>query len=191
MAARFFLLLGPSGVGKTTIVRRLLLDFPQLRFPISCTTRIARPNERDDVDYFFISGEEFRARLRENYFLEWDQPHGTDFYGIPREPALTLLDSGASLIREIGFRGLRQLRAGDAAAYVTSIFLEPASRDDLRDRLSERAESDVRRRLESAELELMAARESDRMVLVQHGAAEAAYQTVAAIIRDTLAIKPT
>lgn len=191
MGARFFLLLGPSGVGKTTIVRRLLLELPQLRFPISCTTRIARLNERDGVDYFFISDAEFRVRLRENYFLEWDQPHGTDFYGIPREPALTLLHEGVSLIREIGFRGLRQLRAGDAAKYVISIFLKPASHDDLRERLSERAESDMRRRLESAELELTAARESDHVVLVEHGAAEMAYQNVAAIIRDTLAIRPT
>lgn len=191
MASRFFLLLGPSGVGKTTIVRRLLLDVPQLHFPISCTTRSARPGERDGVDYFFISEEGFRVRLSKNYFLEWDQPHGVHFYGIPREPALTLLHAGASLIREIGFRGLRQLRAGDAATFVTSIFLEPASRDDLRARLSERAESDVRRRLESAELELAAARESDHLVGVEHGAAEAAYQNVAAIIRDALGIKPT
>lgn len=191
MTARFFLLLGPSGVGKTTIVRRLLLDVRQLHFPISCTTRIARPSERDGVDYFFISDEEFRARLRENYFLEWDQPHGMHFYGIPREPALTLLHAGASLIREIGFRGLRQLRAGDAATYVASIFLEPATHDDLRARLSERAESDMRRRLESAELELAAARESDHIVVVEHGAAKAAYQNVSAIIRDTLGIKPT
>src|SRR5690606_2713268 len=97
---RLIVLAAPSGAGKTTLVRALLERVPNLRFSVSYTTRPARPGERDGVDYFFVSREQFDEMVRRDAFLEYAQVFD-HWYGTSRAHVEELLRSGASVLLEI------------------------------------------------------------------------------------------
>ena len=181
---RLFLVLGPSGVGKSTVIRCVRKRVPALRYPLSYTTRRPRSGELDGVDYHFVSEEQFLRLRDEGELLEWDRPHGTYYYGIPCTPVLTALARGEVLIREIAIHGLDQLRSGPAAAWLYSIFLMPALTRDLTARLAERGgDVDADRRIRRAELEMSARFQCDQVLEVIHGAPDAVCDALEQIIR--------
>ena len=145
---------GPSGVGKSTIVDRVLGRAGAIVASISLTTRPPRGGERDGVDYFFVTPEEFARRRAAGELLEWAEVHG-NLYGTPRAFVATKLSEGTNILLEIDVQGGMSVkdRYGDAVL----IFLLPPTLEALRERLKGRGtdgEDVVRRRLENAMGEL-------------------------------------
>ncbi|MBM3973652.1 MAG: guanylate kinase [Planctomycetes bacterium] len=150
---------GPSGAGKTSVCRALK-QHPEVEFSVSATTRCRRDDERDGVDYHFLSRDDFQRRLSENQFLEWATYNG-NLYGTPRWPMDAALARGKTFLVEIEVKGTRQLRErGIEGLYV---FIAPPSIAELRRRLVNRGSNDlveIDQRVRIAEEELAAARET-------------------------------
>lgn len=152
------MLSGPSGVGKTTLRRRLLTCFPRLSYSVSCTTRPRRPGEVEGRDYHFVSKEEFRRLISAGAFLEWAWVFG-EGYGTLKSYVLEELKAGRDVLLEIDVQGAEKVRRRARALHapVHFIFVLPPSLVALRERLRKRGTEDpklVRRRLEGALVEL-------------------------------------
>lgn len=149
-----FVVSGPSGVGKSTILRRALEADPRLRFSVSHTTRAPRAGERDGVDYHFVSRETFQKLVAEDAFLEHAEYQG-NLYGTSRAEVEKAMRGGYDLILEVEVQGAKQLQRSLPDA--VRIFIEPASLAVLEERLRARnteSEAVLRRRLDTAREEL-------------------------------------
>ncbi len=174
---RLVVLAGPSAVGKTSVVRLLRADIPELYFSISVTTRRPRPGELDGRDYHFITPAEFDRMIAAGELLEWAEIHrGLHRSGTPAAPIEAALRGGRPVLIEVDLAGARNLRASIPEA--VQVFLAPPSWDVLVRRLRGRgteAADVIARRLETAREELAAQNEFDRVVVnanVQHAAAD-------------------
>jgi len=144
---------GPSGAGKTSVVRALKKD-PRVAFSVSATTRPRRHGEVDGVDYWFLSREEFDARVAEGAFLEWADYSGNS-YGTLRAPMEQALAQGQTFVLEIEVEGTRQLR--DDKVEGIYVFIVPPSEEALRVRLSKRGQNspeEIDRRIAIARSEM-------------------------------------
>jgi guanylate kinase len=149
-----FILSGPSGVGKTTLRKKVQKKMARLRFSISWTTRDRRPGERDGRDYRFVSRRDFEEKIKSKGFLEWARVHN-EFYGTPRAPIQNWTALGEDVILDIDIQGARQIKKGIPQA--VTIFILPPSRKTLQSRLIQRETeptSKIRLRLENAEREM-------------------------------------
>jgi guanylate kinase len=174
---------GPSGVGKGTVVRRVVDTVPDLFVSVSVTTRRRRRSEREGADYRFVDDAEFDRMVGAGELLEWAEVFGSR-YGTPAEPIRRELASGRDALLEIDVQGARQIR--EAVPDAVLIFLEPPSPDELERRLRARGTEDeerLRRRLATAEAELAAKRWFDHVV-VNDEVVRASSQ-VAAIIEES------
>jgi len=154
--ARVFVITGPSGVGKGTLIRGLMERRPELELSVSATTRAPRPGEQDGVDYHFLTREEFDRRVDAGDFVEHADYAGRR-YGTLRSELERRVQAGAPVVLEIEVQGARQVRA--AMPEAVQVFIAPPSRDALRTRLIGRGTDDaetVERRLQVAEQELQA-----------------------------------
>lgn len=134
-----FVVSGPSGVGKSTLVKAAMARIPGIEFSVSATTRAPRAGERDGVDYHFVSRERFDQLVREEAFLE----HATVYdrsYGTLREPTQQVLRAGRSILLDIDVRGARQVREREPSA--VHVFILPPSVGALEQRLRGRATDD-------------------------------------------------
>lgn len=145
----------PSGAGKTTIARRLLSDFSALRFSISATTRAIREGERDGIDYYFLSREDFDRRIAQNELVEYEEIFG-NYYGTLKSEIDRALDQGENLIFDVDVKGglsLKRLYPDDTVL----IFVKPPSMKELRARIEKRgtdSNEEITTRLERAAWEL-------------------------------------
>lgn len=128
----------PSGAGKTTLSKRLLSQNPDVVLSVSCTTRPPRPGEINGQDYEFISEDEFKARIEQDYFFEWAEVFGR-YYGTPKTPVLNAIDDGRDVIFDIDWQGA-QIIAKEAAADTVRVFILPPSLELLEDRLRKRGQ---------------------------------------------------
>jgi guanylate kinase len=159
MAAKVFVITGPSGVGKGTLIRELLRRLPDLELSISATTREPREGEVDGRDYHFLSPEEFEQRMRREDFLEYATYSGNS-YGTLRTEVERRLAAGHSVVLEIEVQGARQVRA--AMRESIQVFIAPPDPAVLRQRLNARgtdAPEAIDARLEVAEGEMAAQNE--------------------------------
>jgi guanylate kinase len=156
---------GPSGVGKGTLVHRLLAAHPEIRLSVSVTTRPPRPSERDGIDYRFVSDPEFDRLIEGGELLEWAEIVGHRS-GTPAGPVEEALASGNDVLLEIDVKGAFQVRERVPDAFL--IFLEPPTLDELERRLRSRGTEDearLARRLETAAWELQQQEAFDHVVV--------------------------
>ncbi len=176
----------PSGSGKTTVVRRLLERFPQFEFSVSATSRAPRGEERDGVDYYFLSNEEFRRRVGRDEFVEWEEVYAGTCYGTLRAEIERIWAKGHVILFDVDVMGginLKRKFGTDAC----SIFIMPPSIEELRRRLECRgtdAPEVIERRIGKAAFELEKAPLFDHTVV--NDCLETAVDEVTALINDFL-----
>jgi guanylate kinase len=159
-------LTGPSGVGKGTVVTRLIQQHPEIWLSVSVTTRSPRPGEKHGVNYWFISDDEFDALVASDNLLEWALVHGLHRYGTPRQPVLKALAEGRACLLELDLAGARRVRRKMPEA--RTVFLMPPSRAELERRLRGRgteSEAELARRFRTADEELAASSEFDGIIV--------------------------
>jgi guanylate kinase len=163
--AKVFVITGPSGVGKGTLIRKLRERLPDLALSTSATTRPPREGEEDGRDYHFLSREEFAKRAGANEFLEHAAYSGNR-YGTLRSEVERRLAEGESVVLEIEVQGARQVRAAMPEAVL--VFIAPPDPAALRERLEARGTDDpeaIEDRLRTADLELDAQQEFQHVIV--------------------------
>jgi guanylate kinase len=163
--AEVFVITGPSGVGKGTLIRGLLERVPELRLSVSATTRSPRPGERDGIDYHFLTPEEFERRVQAGDFVEHAEYSGNR-YGTLRSELERRLREGVPIVLEIEVQGARQVR--QAMPEAIAVFIAPPSPEALRARLVGRgtdSAEQVEARMRTAQRELEAQPEFAHVVV--------------------------
>jgi guanylate kinase len=178
-----FIISAPSGSGKSTLVHRLMDQATGLRFSVSYTTRPPRAVDQDGKDYFFISREDFEARIERDEFLEWAEVFG-HYYGTHRSVLDQAEKDGYDLILDIDVQGARQLKGRIPAA--VSIFILAPSRRELEQRLRSRSQDSepvIERRLREAAEEIRNYSQYDYVVVNYE--VKASVDRLAAIVQAT------
>ncbi len=163
--AKVFVITGPSGVGKGTLIRALFDRLPALELSVSATTRAPRPGEEDGVAYHFLTREQFDQQVADGDFVEWAEYSGNR-YGTLRSELERRLDQGVPVVLEIEVQGARQVR--EKMPEAVQVFIAPPSRETLRTRLVGRGTDtaeQVKRRLQTADAELAAQPEFAHVVV--------------------------
>jgi guanylate kinase len=180
MKGKLLIFSAPSGSGKSTIVQ-WLMQHPQLKlaFSISATSRPPRGTEQHGVEYFFLSPEEFKQKIKENAFLEYEEVYADRFYGTLKEQVECQLSAGQNVVFDVDVKGGCRIKEyyGERAL---SIFIQPPSVEELRRRLIGRGTDDmeqIERRLAKAEYELSFAPLFDKVV-VNDDLSEAQHETL-------------
>ena len=163
---KIVVLTAPSGAGKTTIARRLMEALPEARFSVSATTRPPREGETNGIDYFFLSDDEFRSRISDGAFLEYEEVYPGKLYGTLRGELEKTAETGVALL-DIDVKGAINVKRlyGDRCL---TLFISPPSLAVLATRLQDRAtetESSIAIRLERAKHEMSYASEFDTIVV--------------------------
>jgi guanylate kinase len=182
--AKVFVITGPSGVGKGTLIRGLLERVPELGLSVSATTRAPRPGETQGVDYHFLSADEFDRRAADGEFVEHATYSGRR-YGTLRSELEDRLRRGEPVVLEIEVQGARQVR--EAMPEALQVFIAPPSRDALRARLVGRgtdAPEQIEQRMRTAEAELEAQPEFAHVVV--NDRLEQATDELESIVRTAL-----
>lgn len=178
-----FVVSGPSGAGKDTLVEALRQRRPSLRYSISATTRGRRPEEREGEHYFFVSKTDFEERLRGGGLLEWRE-YGGNLYGTPRDYVERSLSEGYDVIVKPEVNGALAVKAAYPDAVL--IFLVPDRFSNLRERLLARrteTNEEIARRLEIAQLEMKFIRRFDYIVVNAQDRPEDAVRDLDAILQ--------
>ena len=159
----------PSGTGKSTIISWLMKEHKELNlaFSISCTSRAPRGTEQNGVEYFFLTPEEFRQRIDNDEFLEYEEVYENRFYGTLKSQVERQLEAGQNVVFDVDVKGGVNIKQfyGDKAL---SIFIQPPSITELRRRLENRATDApdvIDQRIARAEFELTFAEKFDKIVI--------------------------
>ncbi len=162
--AKLFVFSAPSGSGKTTIVRDVLKNFPDFEFSISATTRKKRANEKDKVDYYFITEAEFKEKIEAGEFVEWEKFYDY-YYGTLKNIVDGNLSKNISTVFEVDVKGALKIK--DAYSNSVLIFIAPPGIEELKERLIKRnteTDEDLKKRIERAEMELSFKQQFDYVV---------------------------
>lgn len=169
MRGKLIIVSAPSGSGKSTIVQYLMQEHPEfnLKFSISATSRPPRGKEQNGVEYFFLTPEEFKQKIEDDEFLEYEEVYQDRFYGTLKSQVEHQLEQGQNVVFDVDVKGGCNIKAfyGDRAL---SIFIQPPSIDELRRRLVGRATDDaeqIERRLSKAEEEMSYAPRFDKILV--------------------------
>ena len=159
----------PSGSGKSTIVQWLMKEHPELKlyFSISCTSRAPRGTEQNGVEYFFLTPEEFKSKIQNDEFLEYEEVYQDRFYGTLKAQVERQLEAGQNVVFDVDVKGGVNIKKyyGDEAM---SIFIQPPSIEELRRRLEGRgtdAPEVIDQRIARAAFELTFAEQFDKIVV--------------------------
>ena len=184
MKGKLIIFSAPSGTGKSTIINWLMQHKElHLAFSISCTSRAPRGTERNGGEYFFLSPDEFRQRIANNEFLEYEEVYKDRFYGTLKQQVENQLEKGENVVFDVDVKGGCNIKQyfGDRAL---SLFIQPPSIDELRHRLTSRgtdAPEVIEDRLDRAAFELTFAPKFDRVVVNDN--LEKAEQEALSIVR--------
>lgn len=179
----------PSGAGKTTLVRHALEIYKDLAFSISCTTREQREGEVHGKDYYYLTTEDFKQKIDQKEFIEWEEVYTNNFYGTLKADVDRLLNEGKSVIFDIDVEGglnIKKIYGNDCL----TIFVHPPSLSILKERLVARnteTEEKLNQRLSKADLEMEAAPKFD--VILWNDDLETAKNETISIIRNFLNLR--
>ena len=151
---RIIAISAPSGSGKTTIVRRVLKDIPELIFSVSATTRKRRKDEKEGADYYFITENEFKKKIDNNEFIEWEKFYDY-YYGTYKKVVDIAVNDGKTVILEVDVKGALSLKKIYPDAVL--IYIVPPSFDEIVNRLVKRKtedHADLQKRIDRAKMEL-------------------------------------
>lgn len=167
MAGKLIIFSAPSGSGKSTIINYLLAQDLKLAFSISATSRAPRGTEQHGVEYFFLSPEEFRGRIENDEFLEYEEVYKDRYYGTLKAQVEKQLEEGQNVVFDVDVVGGCNIKKfyGDRAL---SLFIQPPSVEELRHRLTGRGTDDsevIESRIAKAEYELGFASRFDRVII--------------------------
>ena len=186
-SAKVFVITGPSGVGKGTLIKKLLERVPDLALSVSATTRAPREGEKDGTDYHFLTEEQFQDRIAAKDFLEYASYSG-NHYGTLNSELDRCLAKGRSVVLEIEVQGAQQVRA--ARPDSVQIFIAPPDESVLRERLRGRGTDSaeaIDRRLKTAEQELAAQDDFDHRVV--NDDLDQAATELESIVRDSIGLE--
>lgn len=188
MKGKLIIVSAPSGSGKSTIVRWLMEQHPELKlyFSVSCTSRQPRGTEQDGVDYFFLQPDEFRQKIANGEFLEYEEVYTDRFYGTLKAQVERQREAGQNVVFDVDVKGGVNIKKyyGDEAM---SLFIQPPSVEELRHRLEGRATDTpeaIQQRLDKAEYELTFAPKFDHIVV--NDDLETAKQEALRLLKDFL-----
>ena len=188
MKGKLIIVSAPSGSGKSTIVRWLMEQHPELKlyFSVSCTSRQPRGTEQDGVDYFFLQPDEFRQKIANGEFLEYEEVYTDRFYGTLKAQVERQREAGQNVVVDGDVKGGVNIKRyyGDEAM---SLFIQPPSVEELRRRLEGRATDTpeaIQQRLDKAEYELTFAPKFDHIVV--NDDLETAKQEALRLLKDFL-----
>ena len=191
MKGKLIIVSAPSGSGKSTIVQWLMKEHPELRlyFSISCTSRTPRGTEQNGVEYFFLTEEEFRQKIDNDEFLEYEEVYTGRFYGTLKQQVERQLEAGQNVVFDVDVKGGVNIKKyyGERAM---SLFIQPPSVEELRRRLEGRGTDTpeaIENRLAKAEYEMTFAPQFDHVVINDN--LEMAKQEALSLLRDFLNIK--
>lgn len=157
----------PSGSGKTTIVRHLLEQTDlNLEFSVSCTTREPRGEEKNGVDYYFISLDEFKSHIKAEEFVEWEEVYRDNFYGTLKSEVERIWSKGKNVIFDIDVAGGLRIKS-KFKQETLAVFVKPPSIDELKIRLKKRStesEDKINMRIAKASVELATAPQFDKII---------------------------
>lgn len=178
MKGKLIIFSAPSGAGKTTIVHHLLNNIPKLEFSVSACSRLMRKDETHGVDYYFISVDDFKKKIENEEFVEWEEVYKDNFYGTLKTEIERIWKKGHHIIFDMDVVGGLNLKKqyGDQAL---AIFVMPPSIQHLEERLKMReteTTETIARRIGKAEVELQTADQFDKIILndsLEHAFAEA------------------
>lgn len=179
---RIFIISGPSGVGKDTVIEELRNVFTQAQYVVTATTRPKREGERDGVHYVFLSEEEFLSRIEKKDFIENALVYD-NHYGVPRSPIIEGLEQDRDVIIKVDVKGAATLRR--LIPNTISIFLAPESMEALLTRLRDRKTDDpevLMKRFKTASTELNDVRHFDYVVFNEAGKLDGAVEQICAIV---------
>ena len=169
MKGKLIIFSAPSGTGKSTIISWLMKEHKELNmaFSISCTSRAPRGSEQNGVEYFFLTPEEFRARIEDDEFLEYEEVYTDRYYGTLKSQVEKQLEAGQNVVFDVDVKGGVNIKKfyGDEAL---SIFIQPPSINELRRRLEHRATDApdvINQRIARAEFELTFADKFDKVII--------------------------
>lgn len=174
----------PSGGGKTSVVKQILKDFPDIVFSVSVTTRPKRPNEINGVDYFFVDDKEFELKIKNNEFIEWERFYDY-YYGTLKSFVEENINIGNSVLFEIDVKGALSLKKIYSESIL--IFIDPPSFEELVSRLKNRkteSESDLKKRIDRAKMELSFKKDFDYIFV--NDELNKVYKSVKKLIRDKI-----
>ncbi len=176
---------GPSGVGKTTLYKRLLAEFPErLGFSVSATTRKPRPGEVHGVDYYFYTREDFEKARERGEFAEWAEVYG-NYYGTLKSELEKIMAEGKTALLDVDVQGGMSIKRAFPEAFL--VFIKPPSMEDLRDRIQKRCSDDpeaIARRLRQASEEMKKAEFYN--VQIENRDLEQAYQNLKSVLSTYL-----
>jgi guanylate kinase len=164
---RVVIISAPSGAGKSTIVRHLLGKGLKLEFSVSATTRTPRGKEKNGVEYYFLSEKAFREKVRDGYFIEWEEVYSGQLYGTPKSEIERIWSRGNHVLFDVDVRGginLKRTFGNDAV----SVFIMPPSIGELEKRLLKRGTDSpekIKMRVAKAEEEMKLSPEFDHTVI--------------------------
>lgn len=189
MQGKLVIFSAPSGAGKTTIVKYLLKKIPTLEFSVSACSRPIRPGETHGVDYYFLSVDEFKQKIKNGDFAEWEEVYTDNFYGTLKAEIERIRKKGHHIIFDMDVVGGLNLKKqfGDQAL---AIFVMPPSIEHLEKRLKSReteTPESIARRIGKAEVELQTANQFDSIVL--NDTLEHAFQEAEKVVKAFLDAK--
>jgi guanylate kinase len=192
MKGKLFLLVGPSGSGKSSVFLELKNKHPEYTYPLSATTRPMREGEKDGDIYHFFTRKQFEEGIKRGDFVEYALVHQSHYYGVIKKPLLEALKRGETVVREVDIQGFDSIRQQIPETNLITIFITVPDKQELIDRIVNRAaisKEELDKRLESMHREFSKARECDYLVENKHGALEDTVSSVEKII-DSETKKP-